>query len=230
MKFRNDPVFASTVFSVGLHLALLLALLQLPAISLPTGNSLRIELMRSLAAPGQIDAVITEQAVQPPKVPVGEQMQALDDSLKTRRVANDPARSRVQAQPRPAQRQVATSGGDRTDGADRQTAVIDAETRTAAMLELLHDAISDHRRYPYLARRQRREGTAQVELYCTRTVVSTTPRCSNPAAARYLTAPRSAQSRVSHRLDRPNIPVARADFSYRRGLPLAISNNPVNRS
>ena len=164
MKFRNDPVFASTVFSVGLHLALLLALLQLPAISLPTGNSLRIELMRSLAAPGQIDAVITEQAVQPPQVPVGEQMQALDDSLKTRHVANDPAQSRVQAQPRPAQRQAATSGGDRTDGADTQTAVIDAETQTAAMLELLHDAISDHKRYPYLARRQRREGTAQVEF------------------------------------------------------------------
>ena len=164
MKVHNNPVFASAVFSVGLHLALLLALLQLPAISLPTGNSLRIELMRSLAAPGQIDAVISEQAVQPPQVPVGEQMQALDDSLKTRRVANDQAQSLVQAQPRPAQRQAATSGGDRTDGADTQTAVIDADTRTAAMLELLHDAISDHKRYPYLARRQRREGTAQIEF------------------------------------------------------------------
>jgi periplasmic protein TonB len=158
MTLRNVPLFASTAFSVVLHLALVLALLQLPAMPLPGGNELRIELQRALAAPGQTDTAMLEQNTQPSEKPVAEQAQPVDESLKTQSVANDPAPSVTKAQARPA----VASGGDRANGADTHTAATDAEPRTAAMLELLHNEISDHKRYPYLARRQHREGTARV--------------------------------------------------------------------
>jgi protein TonB len=162
MILKNDPVFASTAFSVLLHLALVLALLQLPATPLPGGNELRIELQRALAAPGQVDTTMLEQNAQPSEKSVAEQAQPVNESVKSQRVADGPAPSRTKAQPRAAVRPVAVSDGDRANGADMHTAATDTDTRTAAMLELLHNQISDHKRYPYLARRQHREGTARV--------------------------------------------------------------------
>lgn len=162
MNFRNDPLFASTAFSVVFHLALVLALLQLPAMPLPGGNELRIELQRALAAPGQTDTAMLEQSTRPPQQPVAEKAKPVDDLLKTQSVANDPVPSVTKAQLRSSVRPAVANGGDRANGADTHTAATDAEPRTAAMLELLHNQISDHKRYPYLARRQHREGTARV--------------------------------------------------------------------
>jgi periplasmic protein TonB len=119
-------------------------------------------LQRALASPGQTDTAMLEQNTRPPQKPVAEKAKPVDDSLKTQGVVNDPARSITKAQPRAAVRPVMANGGDRAKGADTRTAVTDAEPRTAAMLELLHNQISDHKQYPYLARRQRREGTARV--------------------------------------------------------------------
>ena len=39
-----------------------------------------------------------------------------------------------------------------------------AAGQKSAIVELLHSKISEHKQYPYLARRQRREGVATVEF------------------------------------------------------------------
>jgi len=161
MTFRNEPLFASTALSVVLHLALVLALLQLPALPLTAGNSLRIELLHALAAP-ESAVLMPDQKSQPAQQPVSAQAQPVDDSLTTRSVADDPAPSVAKAQPLAAVREAVASRGEQAEGADAKFSDIQANTRTAAMLELLHNEISDHRRYPYLARRQHREGTARV--------------------------------------------------------------------
>lgn len=160
MILKNDPVFGSTVFSVVLHLALVLAVLQLPELPSPSGDGLQIELLRTLAAPGQAEADISEQAM--PQLPVNGQAHSLQDAMVQQAVVNETGRTIAHTKPQAKPTPHAVSAGADASGADMRTATTGADTQAVAMLELLHDAISDHKHYPYIARRQRREGIARV--------------------------------------------------------------------
>lgn len=162
MPVKNAPVFGSTLFSLGLHLALVVGLLRLPDMPLPAVHGLQIELLRALAAPGQTAEVPTEQGIQQPSV--AEQSRPVDKPLITQTAVNHHATSTAKPQPQAAMPRAIAGAGDVADGTDALTADNDTDARTDTMLVLLHDEISNHKRYPYLARRQHREGTARVEF------------------------------------------------------------------
>lgn len=153
----------STAFSLLLHASLAVAIVQTRDVMQATGRGVEIELVSSNKVSNQPE---TEQAAH--------------------RTASMPRQSRpVEQIDRKNQSRVAGSVETRQDTAEEQLASLpvseplsvndDAGEKTltrstsaamnhSSIIELLHTKISEHKHYPYMARRQRREGVARVEF------------------------------------------------------------------
>ena len=157
-------ISVSTVFSLCLHLLLAIAILQTQQLIQASGPGLVIELVSSTHASNEIE---TEQAAQ-------KQASVQPEP----RTAERPATTGVQSPvvPRNEDRVAeavqtpqndtgsVSASTDRHVGEQLSTRSTNAAGDKSAIIELLHTKISKHKQYPYLARRQRREGVATVEF------------------------------------------------------------------
>lgn len=162
MNAAFTPVTYSTAFSLALHAVLITVILPgRPDVMQATGDGVAIELVRSsystnqdqteLAADRTNASIRSAPAAQPqPVYAMTAHTIARDaQSPAVEQVTDDLSASETQS--------IDHDAGDK---------VITASTRSSAqnatIIELLHSSISQHKQYPYLAIRQRREGVARV--------------------------------------------------------------------
>lgn len=159
------PISVSTAFSLLLHASLAIAVLQTHDVMQATGKGIEIELVSSVTISTQNETE-TEQAARqatslseqnvPTEQPQTNNSHALTGSIgaNEKPVVQELAR-------------VPTSDSDSFDN-DAGTKAVSRSTNSAlhnhSIIELLHTKISEHKQYPYMAKRQRREGIARIEF------------------------------------------------------------------
>lgn len=187
MNTATAPIATMTSLSVLLHVAALAVLLLFEQTT-TTGKGIEIELISSTRVSDQPETSqprrerLAEnngqrQAMQPPAQKSrlkhsGADHRALqlpaEDKLLARQHGNQAAAEAVDKQQRVEQRNTgaAAETGKKHLQADSGIASdvqsTNARHRQHTIIELLHNSISNHKEYPYLARRQRREGVATV--------------------------------------------------------------------
>ena len=157
-------ISASTIFSLCLHLLFAVAILQTQQLLQASGPGLEIELVRSTHV---ADAIETEQAAHEQASAQPAQRTAerpepagMDTPVKPRN-----EHQVAEAVPTPQNdARSATESIDHHVGEQLRTRSTSAAGRNSSIIELLHTKISEHKQYPYLAMRQRREGVATVEF------------------------------------------------------------------
>jgi len=157
------PISVSTAFSLLLHASLAIAILQTHDVMQATGKGIEIELVSSITISTQTE---TEQAARqatslseqnrPAEQPQTNNSHALTGSID----ANEkPVVQELVRAP--------TSDSDSFD-IDSGEKTVSRSTNSAShnhsIIELLHTKISEHKQYPYMAKRQRREGIARIEF------------------------------------------------------------------
>jgi TonB family protein len=162
MNTEARPISISTAFSLALHAALLLALWQTQAVIPAVGEGLEIELVSSDTISADTE---TERAARQANA---ESQKFSADNLPAR-VNNSPAdrddiNQRTEADKLKKIISQASTSVDNDAGEKALTRSTNAAMNNNHIVELLHTKISEHKQYPYLAKRQRREGTARVEF------------------------------------------------------------------
>ncbi len=153
----------STAFSLLLHTSLVVAVLQTRDVMQATGKGLEIELVSSSYISQQDE---TEQAANK-AASVYQQQRSTDQQESNNK---DTPTESIETSQDAATKQVAKVPASDSDSIDNDTGekTVTRSTDTAlnnsAIIELLHSKISEHKQYPYMARRQRREGVARVEF------------------------------------------------------------------
>ena len=164
MNADMRSISVSTVFSLCLHLLVVVAVLQTQQLMQASGPGLAIELVRSTQTSNAIETeqAARKQAAARPEPRVAEPTEGTGVQMPTgprteHRIAD------VMEPPQNDARPVSESiDGD--SGEQISTRSTNAAGQKSAIVELLHSKISEHKQYPYLARRQRREGVATVEF------------------------------------------------------------------
>ena len=157
------PISVSTVFSLLLHASMAVAILQTRDVMQTTGNGLEIELVSSITLSNQTE---TEQA-STRETSVSEQNRPTKQPQRLNRHA---LTGSIDANEKPVMQELATlpnSGSDTLENDSGEQAVsrsTNATMHNSSIIELLHTKISEHKQYPYMARRQRREGIARIEF------------------------------------------------------------------
>lgn len=157
------PISFSTAFSLLLHASLAVAVVQTQDVMQATGRGVEIELVSSTTISHQVE---TEQAANkaaslPQQNRSAEQPESNNKST--------PSES-IEARQESATKQLAKARASDSDSMDNDAGekTVSRSTNTAkhnnSIIELLHSKISEHKQYPYMARRQRREGVARVEF------------------------------------------------------------------
>ena len=162
MRPGNKTLSASTLVSIALHLLLAAAVLKTQVQIQGTGPGIAIELVSSTYIS---DRQETEQAAPGADAVMGgaKQDEPHESSVPAvAKAAPDLARA---AKPQPsgeAKAAAQSMSQDRGEQVSSRSTAASANERS--IIELLHSKISEHKQYPYLARRQRREGIATVEF------------------------------------------------------------------
>lgn len=161
MNTAMRPITATTVLSLGLHAALLMVSIQTQVVRQASGEGINIELVSSSYVSNQRE---TEKAAR--KITASSQPKRTDESVKSKDVVattDKPVKS--PASEAMAQVSVQASAFESIDD-DVGKKVLARSTNAAmhniSIVDLLHTRISEHKQYPYMARRQRREGVARV--------------------------------------------------------------------
>jgi len=153
----------STALSLLLHAALAVAIVQTGDVIQATGRGVEIELVSSSTVSHQLE---TEQAA--PRTatmprqsrPSGQtdrkHQSRVGDSIETRR---NTAEEQLASTPASEPESMNNDAGEKTVSRSTNTVM-----NSSSIIELLHTKISEHKHYPYMARRQRREGVARVEF------------------------------------------------------------------
>lgn len=179
------PIAATTSLSILLHGAVFVVLVLVYEQAVSTGQGLDIELIRSTM-------ISSHQETELPRKNdsvTNENLQAVPDrpSASTTETLAEKAQKKVHFQPLLTSLNSSSKVAEAVDTADsakRNNITQDAEQEQAvvnegksvaqlvqstnatqqqhSILELLHSRISDNKEYPYIARRQRREGIATV--------------------------------------------------------------------
>ena len=157
------PISVSTTFSIALHALLVFAVLQTQQVMHVAGSGIEIELVSSTFVSAQDE---TERAA--------SQAESSPDSQRASETVVGNAAEIPVSEPgdnnlSPREKAVRTSAADAdsiaTDSGEQvSTRSTNASGQRESLIELLHAKISEHKQYPYLARRQRREGVATVEF------------------------------------------------------------------
>jgi TonB family protein len=157
------PISISTVFSLLLHVSMAVAILQTRDVMQATGNGLEIELVSSITLSNQAE---TEQA-SIKETSVSEQNSSTEQPQRQNRHALSGS---IDANEKPVMQELAKRPGSDSDtlendsGEQAVSRSTNATMHNSSIIELLHTKISEHKQYPYMARRQRREGIARIEF------------------------------------------------------------------
>lgn len=159
------PISVSTAFSLLLHASLAVAVLQTGDVIQAMGEGVEIELVSSSYISRQVE---TEQAANK-AASMPQQQQQQPAAQQETHIKNSPAEN-IEARQEDTARQLAGATASDSNSIDNDTGekAVTRSTDTArnnsTIIELLHTKISEHKQYPYMARRQRREGVARVEF------------------------------------------------------------------
>ncbi len=157
-----SPIVSTTAFSLALHAALLAVALPVQDAMQATGQGIEIELVSSIHVSNQREterAASKQASASQPAQP--DSKSTSDNSVvsKKEKQMRPPAETLARAaEPAPV---VSNEEGSHDQIITRST---NASNQQLSIIELLHTKISEHKQYPYLAKRQRREGTATVEF------------------------------------------------------------------
>ena len=163
MNPANRPISVSAAFSFLLHASFAVAIVQTQDVIQATGKGVEIELVSSNTVSHQVE---TEQAANkatslsqqsgPDEQLESNNENVVSDSIEARQ---DSAMKQLASVPAPDPDSVDNDSGEKT-----VTRSTNAAMRNSSIIELLHTEISEHKQYPYMARRQRREGIARIEF------------------------------------------------------------------
>ncbi len=157
------PISVSTAFSLLLHASLVIAVLQTQDVMQATGKGIEIELVSSSYISQQVE---TEQAANR----VASMSQQTRPAQRQERDDKNMSDESIEARQESALKQQAKAPASEQDSIDNDAGekTVSRSTNAAmnnnSIIELLHSKISEHKQYPYMARRQRREGVARVEF------------------------------------------------------------------
>ncbi len=163
MDTGTKPISASTAFSLLLHASLAFAVLQTQDAVQATGRGMEIELVSSTTISRQVE---TEQAANRAAA-LPQQNRPAEQSVRNNQ--DTPAES-TEARRESATKQLAETPAsesvsiDDDSGEKTVSRSTNAAMHNSAILGLLHTKISEHKQYPYMARRQGREGVVRVEF------------------------------------------------------------------
>jgi TonB family protein len=157
------PISVSTALSLLLHASLAVAVLQTGDVMQATGKGLEIELVSSSYVSSQNE---TEQAAHKTASLSQQQKPAELKESNNNNTSTENIETRQDATTKPLARAPASDSDsiDNDSGEKAITRSTDTALNNSAIIELLHSKISEHKQYPYMARRQRREGVARVEF------------------------------------------------------------------
>lgn len=161
MDHSIRPISVSASLSLVLHAVLAVAILQTHQVMQAEGPGLEIELVSSIFVSDQDEA---ERAAANASAPVerAHNVQAGPGGATDKPVVPY-AEADESAVPDNMNEQAAQSDSiDNDAGEQASTRSTASSQQHSSLVELLHSKISEHKRYPYLARRQRREGVATV--------------------------------------------------------------------
>ena len=157
------PISVSTAFSLLLHASLAVAVLQSRDVIQATGRGVEIELVSSSYISNQPE---TEQAANKAASMPQQQQPAAQQETHNKNLPADNIEARqkdtarqINTAPAPDSESIDNDAGEKT--VSRST---NAAMNNSSIIELLHSKISEHKQYPYIARKQRREGVARVEF------------------------------------------------------------------
>jgi TonB family protein len=157
------PISVSTAFSLLLHASLAVAVLQSRDVIQATGKGLEIELVSSsyISRQHETEQAATSAASMPQQIRPAQQQQRHDENTPAESIEarQDTATKQLVKAPAPDSDSIDNDSGEKT--VSRST---NAAMNNSSIIELLHSKISEHKQYPYMARKQRREGVARVEF------------------------------------------------------------------
>jgi len=163
MDTGTRSISVSTAFSLALHAAFAVAILQTKDVIQATGKGIEIELVSSSYVSNQS---VTEQSARK-AVSSAQQLHDVDESNKADKQIPGGRLAGIKAAGSSRPDETSTSRSETIDDNSGEQ-VITSSTNSAlqktSIIELLHTKISEHKQYPYMARRQRREGIARVEF------------------------------------------------------------------
>ncbi len=161
MENSIKPISVSASLSLALHAVLAVAILQTQQVMQAAGPGLEIELVSSIFVSEQDEA---ERAAANASAPVERANNAqTSPGSEADKPVEQFAAADESAVPDDTYEQAAQSESiDNDAGEQVSTRSTASSQQQTALVELLHSTISEHKRYPYLARRQRREGVATV--------------------------------------------------------------------
>ena len=157
------PISVSTAFSLLLHASLVVAVLQTQDVIQATGRGLEIELVSSSHISQQLETeqAATRAASMPQQIMPAQQQERNNKNTPAESIEarQESATKQLAEAPAPAPYSIDSDAGEKT--VSRST---NAAMNNSSIIELLHSKISEHKQYPYMARKQRREGVARVEF------------------------------------------------------------------
>jgi len=159
------PISVSTAFSLLLHASLAVAVLQTRDVMQATGNGLEIELVSSITISTQIETETEQASIK--ETSVSEQNRLTEQPQRQNRQA---LTGSIDADEKPVMQELAKVPGSDSDALENDSGEkavsrsTNAALHNSSIIELLHTKISEHKQYPYMARRQRREGIARIEF------------------------------------------------------------------
>ena len=162
MNPQSRPISVSTAFSLALHAALLFGLWQTQDVMRATGKGVEIELVSSeyISSDSETEKAARQADAEPQKF-LADDMPARDNNRPTDR---DVINKKSEADKQQKITSQTSTAVDNDAGEKALTRSTNAAMNNNHIIELLHTKISEHKQYPYLAKRQRREGTARVEF------------------------------------------------------------------
>jgi TonB family protein len=165
MKAVNRPITVTTTLSLALHVSIIFGIVQTQHLVQTTGKGIHIELVSSSYIS---DQQRTERPANQAIAASATVDQPQQDEKRNAPSISQPTRDRVT--PARAETAIANAAPIPQQSIEQDTGenLLDLSTNAAThsryIIDLLHSSISEHKRYPYIARRQRREGVARVEF------------------------------------------------------------------
>ena len=163
METGFRPISVSTAFSLLLHASLAVAVLQTQDVIQATGRGVEIELVSSsyISQQHETEQAATSAASMPQQISPAQQQERNNNNTPAESIEarQESATKQLAKAPAPEPESIDNDSGEKT--VSRST---NAAMNNSSIIELLHSKISEHKQYPYMARKQRREGVARVEF------------------------------------------------------------------
>jgi len=160
MNTLDRPIAVTTGLSLVLHAALIAVVLPMQEVMQAKGTGINIELVSSTTVSNQRE---TEQAAR--KAVASKPQTRTDEAHQAKKIVakkkqhSDPL---VETLAQPSAAESTSESMDDDTGKNVLARSTNAAMNDISIIELLHTRISERKQYPYMARRQGREGVARV--------------------------------------------------------------------